>query len=107
MLPSRIIVLDQMPLNRHSKISHRVLCDERVDGRMACRNAKKQPSSQAQIVLQQIWSQVLALEVAAIGLESNCFELGGGSPSAIQIVCNVHKMGFELAVEDIFRNSSL
>jgi amino acid adenylation domain-containing protein/thioester reductase-like protein len=107
MLPSAIIVLDQMPLNRHGKIDRRILCDERVDRQMACRDTKMQPSTQAQLVLQRIWSQVLELEVAAIGLEDNFFELGGDSLSAMQIVCNVRKMGFDLAVEDIFRNPLL
>jgi amino acid adenylation domain-containing protein/thioester reductase-like protein len=103
MLPSAIIVLDQMPLNRHGKIDRRILCDERVSRQMACRDAKRQPSTQAQLVLQRTWSQVLELEVAAIGLEDNFFELGGDSLSAMQIVCNVRKMGFDLTVEDIFR----
>lgn len=107
MLPSTIIVLDQMPLNRHGKIDRRKLCDERVDGQMAWSDAKTQPSTQAQLALQQTWSQVLELEVAAIGLEGNFFELGGDSLSAMQVVCNVRKMGFDLAVEDIFRNPSL
>ncbi|KAM3513247.1 hypothetical protein MY11210_003113 [Beauveria gryllotalpidicola] len=107
MLPSAIIVLEQMPLSRHGKIDRRILCDERVDGQMACRDTKRQPSTQAQLVLQRIWSQVLELEVAAIGLEDNFFELGGDSLSAMQIVCNVRKMGFDLAVEDIFRNPLL
>ncbi|KAI1812776.1 non-ribosomal peptide synthetase [Poronia punctata] len=107
MLPSAIVVLDQMPLNRHGKIDRRMLCDERVDRQMADRESKTQPSTQAQLVLQRIWSQVLELDVAAIGLEDNFFELGGDSLSAMQIVCNVRKMGFDLAVEDIFRNPLL
>lgn len=107
MLPSAIIVLDQMPLNRHGKIDRRILSDEKIDRQMTCRDTKRKPSTQAQLVLQRIWSQVLELEVAAIGLEDNFFELGGDSLSAMQIVCNVRKMGFDLAVEDIFRNPLL
>ncbi|KAM3551593.1 hypothetical protein MY1884_007644 [Beauveria asiatica] len=107
MLPSAIIVLDQMPLNRNGKIDRRVLCDQRVDRQAACWDAKRQPSTQAQLILQRIWSQVLELDIVAIGLEDNFFELGGDSLSAMQIVCNVRKMGFDLAVEDIFRHPVL
>ncbi|KAJ4159128.1 uncharacterized protein LMH87_008041 [Akanthomyces muscarius] len=107
MLPSAIIVLEEMPLSRNGKIDRRMLCDKKIDRQMSCTDAKRQPSTQEQLVLHRIWSQILELEDAAIGLEDNFFELGGDSLSAMRVVCSIRKMGFDLAVEDIFRNPLL
>jgi amino acid adenylation domain-containing protein len=69
--------------------------------------AKRQPSTTAQRILQQLWAQVLNLPSNAIGADDNFFRLGGDSITAMQLAGVARKNGLFLAVTDVFRYNTL
>ncbi|OAA37396.1 peramine synthetase [Metarhizium rileyi] len=68
---------------------------------------KRQPLSDMERLLCDVWSKVLGLERRSIGPESNFFHLGGDSIAAMKSVGEARKSGIKVAVADVFRHPSL
>lgn len=60
-----------------------------------------------QQVLLRAWSKVLNVDVNRLGLQSNFFNLGGDSITAIDLVSNMRKRGYLLTVGDVLTHASL
>ncbi len=63
------------------------------------------PESPAEKIICQVWEQVLNID--AVGVEDNYFELGGDSILALQVVTQMRRQGWEVKVKDIFGQQSV
>ncbi|EFY88504.1 nonribosomal peptide synthase, putative [Metarhizium acridum CQMa 102] len=102
MVPQVIEILDRMPLNRNGKIDRLALV-KGLEGRASARGPIRQPVSEAQRLMLQVWAQVLKIEASTIGTDASFFHLGGSSISAMKVVAEAREIGMNLSVADIFR----
>ncbi|KAK1912702.1 hypothetical protein P3342_004638 [Pyrenophora teres f. teres] len=68
---------------------------------------KRQPSTEAEQTMQQLWAQVLRIEPDSIGLDDSFFRLGGDSIAAMKLVGEARRMGLQLSVADVFQHPKL
>jgi amino acid adenylation domain-containing protein len=86
MIPSRIVRLDALPLNRNGKVDLPTLAtlpesEDNSDSEFV------PPGTPAEELLARIWTEVLQKE--RIGVHDNFFELGGHSLLALQIISHI------------------
>ncbi|KAI1744645.1 acetyl-CoA synthetase-like protein [Xylaria scruposa] len=68
---------------------------------------KRQPDSESQRQMQEIWARVLKIPAASIGVDDNFFELGGDSIGVMVVAAEARKLGLHLTTAGMFRNPSL
>ncbi|KAH8662495.1 hypothetical protein BX600DRAFT_382509 [Xylariales sp. PMI_506] len=113
MVPYLIVFLDEMPLNQNGKLDRQALASmhERSGPNRyhqpLTQAFQRQPKSDTEIQLQQIWSHVLGLDQSSINRQDGFFHLGGDSIAAMTVASQARKVGINLAVTDIFRHSVL
>ncbi|CAA9959472.1 Nonribosomal peptide synthetase 3 [Pyrenophora teres f. maculata] len=78
-----------------------------VEMRTSSQGPKRQPSTEAERTMQQLWAHVLGIEPDSIGLDDSFFRLGGDSIAAMKLVSKAHRMRLQLSVADIFRHHTL
>lgn len=96
MIPSFLIGLRDMPLNRNGKIDRKALPDPAfttVVGETVL------PRNELEKLIAAAWSKVLGR--AGFGVTDNFFEIGGDSLRSIALVAELQK-NFEVRVNDIF-----
>ncbi|HSS51036.1 MAG TPA: phosphopantetheine-binding protein, partial [Thermoanaerobaculia bacterium] len=86
MVPSGIVVLDQLPLTDNGKVDRRRLPDLEVKGPAAGRTLPRNPLEQE---LAAVWSEVLG--IGGIRVEDNFFDLGGHSLRAMQLITRLRR----------------
>ncbi|MGB9092049.1 MAG: amino acid adenylation domain-containing protein, partial [Pseudomonas farsensis] len=79
MVPSRIIVLDALPLNPNGKVDRKALPLPGVSERHY-----QAPRNQAEKALVEVWQEVLGVE--RVGVTDNFFELGGDSLRILKVL---------------------
>src|SRR5262245_47437842 len=104
MVPSAIVLLDEMPVNTNGKIDRGRLPQPEFDRELSERKYR-QPATEAEQALAQIWSEVL--QVPRVGTADNFFELGGDSILAIQISARARQAGLHLTPKDIFERRTI
>ncbi|KAH8727296.1 condensation domain-containing protein, partial [Phaeosphaeriaceae sp. PMI808] len=75
--------------------------------RTSSQGPKRQPSTEAEQTMQQLWARVLGIEADSIGLDDSFFRLGGDSIAAMKLVGEARRTGLQLSVADIFRHPTL
>ena len=105
MIPSAIVLLDELPLTSNGKVDRRALpAPEEV--RTEGEENFVAPQTPFEEVLAGIWSNVL--RTTRIGVNDNFFELGGHSLLAMQIVSRIREaLGVEIPVRTIFEKQTL
>ena len=105
MVPSVVVQLAEMPVNRRGKIDRQAL--PAPDGaRPQLQPEFIAPRTPFEHMLAEIWSQVLGIE--KIGVKDNFFGLGGHSILAAQVMGQVHAaINIELPVYDLFENPTI
>ncbi|MBO1257199.1 hypothetical protein J3L16_16075, partial [Alteromonas sp. 5E99-2] len=91
MIPSRFIILADLPLNANGKLDKKALTALLVhsdEASSAQDEAAKGPQEQ---LLAEIWQTLLNVE--RVGRHDNFFELGGDSILALQVVARARKQG--------------
>ncbi|WP_052019919.1 non-ribosomal peptide synthetase [Paenibacillus sp. JCM 10914] len=104
MIPSHLINLDVMPLTSNGKLDRKALAEIPVR-RMETERGYEQPRTTNEILLKQIWEQVLGVE--DIGTHDNFFELGGDSILSIQIVSRANQAGVLITPKQLFENQTI
>ncbi|MDQ3280053.1 MAG: amino acid adenylation domain-containing protein [Acidobacteriota bacterium] len=99
MLPSRIVIVDALPLTSNGKVDRKALAES--EGRELAAAAYVAPATDAERVLAEVWSEVLALP--KIGTREHFFHVGGDSIRAIQIVSRLAARQWKLDVATLFR----
>jgi amino acid adenylation domain-containing protein len=104
MIPAFFVPLPSFPLTTNGKIDRRAL--PAPDARRPILKADYLPPKTAnQLLLAQIWSQVL--EVDPVGIRDNLFELGGDSIRSIAILSWAQQKGLRLTLPEIFQHPTI
>jgi tyrocidine synthetase-3 len=104
MMPSYIMQIERIPLTANGKIDRNALpTPEIIPGSeyIAPRNIVEE-------TLVQLWSEVLLIDNASIGIDDNFFELGGHSLKATVLVSKIHKaLDVQVPLAEIFRTPTV
>nr|WP_318196226.1 non-ribosomal peptide synthetase [Pseudomonas fluorescens]VVN35331.1 Linear gramicidin synthase subunit B [Pseudomonas fluorescens] len=103
MVPSRILVLDALPLSPNGKVERKALpAPEAIERKHVA------PRNELEQALVQIWQEVL--EVEQLGITDNFFELGGDSLRILKVLSKVRSrpaLGFELKLRDMMNSPTI
>ena len=98
MIPSRFVIIKEIPLTPTGKIDRRALPEpsplQKVERGLYV------PITIKEKILLNVWSEVLGIQNP--GPQDNFFEFGGDSIKAIQLASRLHDRGFVLNLVDIF-----
>ncbi|MCK1516314.1 amino acid adenylation domain-containing protein [Bradyrhizobium sp. 190] len=104
MVPSAIVILEQMPLTPNGKIDRRALPAPHEDAQ--ARRGYEAPEDEIEIALAKIWAELLG--VSQIGRNDHFFELGGHSLLAVRVLSRVsQEIGVSVPVSDLFVHPEL
>jgi len=87
MVPSRVVMLEAMPLTVNGKVDRRALA-ALLAAEAGDTDGAVSPRSDLEQQVAAIWQQALGLD--SVGVESPLFALGGHSLTAMQILARVH-----------------
>ncbi|MGR3742651.1 MAG: non-ribosomal peptide synthetase [Pseudooceanicola nanhaiensis] len=100
MIPAVFVALDAFPLNPNGKIDRARLTEPE-----AAESGGRQAETEAEILLQTIWSEVLGREIASV--DQNFFDLGGASVTAMQIASRARARGMTLTPVQMFEHQTI
>jgi amino acid adenylation domain-containing protein len=102
MIPSQIMVLEQLPLTANGKLDRRALPAPNT----AVLHEFEIPITPTEELLASLWQGLLKIQ--SVGRSENFFELGGHSLLATQLVARIRdSFGVELSVRKVFEQSVL
>jgi len=109
MVPEVFFVVAQLPMTTSGKTHRRRLremgasfsAQQLAEARTQNQGPKRQPSTEKEKTLQQLWARVLNIELDSIGLDDSFFQLGGDSIAAMKLVAEARQIGLHLVVADI------
>ncbi|CAL2107141.1 hypothetical protein T190115A13A_320001 [Tenacibaculum sp. 190524A02b] len=103
MVPLIWIEMEEMPLMSNGKLDKKALPNP--DGIMLTKNEYIAPRNETEEKVVAIWQELLGIE--KIGIHDNFFELGGHSLLVVQLITRLQKIGFHIAVKEIFSNATV
>ncbi|EFQ91494.1 hypothetical protein PTT_11654 [Pyrenophora teres f. teres 0-1] len=92
---------------RLQEIGASITAQQLAEIRTSSQGPKRQPSTEAERTMQQLWARVLGIEPDSIGLDDSFFRLGGDSITAMKLVGEARRAELRLSVADIFRHPRL
>ncbi|KFZ18629.1 hypothetical protein V501_01109 [Pseudogymnoascus sp. VKM F-4519 (FW-2642)] len=114
MIPSAYIPMDKMPMTTTGKTDRRRLREiggsltlEQLAQLNPSRGERRQPTTAAEVQLQQVWATVLGIEAGSIGVDDNFLRIGGDSIGAMRLVGAARDQGLLLTVADVFKQPRL
>jgi acyl carrier protein len=107
MVPAAFVPLPSFPLTPNGKVNRRALPPpEAAQYRVSKPTVAPRTPTEQEIAA--IWSEVLLLEIARIGIDDNFFELGGHSLRAVQVLNRMQeRFGVELSIEALFDKQTI
>ncbi|SFI44374.1 amino acid adenylation domain-containing protein [Nitrosomonas sp. Nm34] len=101
MLPSAIVVLENLPLNANGKVDRKRLPEPELvsDKQYAA------PEGEVEKTLAAIWAEGLGL--GRVGRNDNFFELGGDSILSLQIVTQARRAGWKITPRQLFERQTI
>jgi amino acid adenylation domain-containing protein len=105
MVPSRILVVPEIPLNTNGKVDARRLLAESRSTAPAPRVADAPQRDSFSARIQEIWAEVLRR--TDIEPTDNFFDVGGHSFALITVQQRMAEVGLEISVTDLFRFSTI
>ncbi|HEY4312212.1 MAG TPA: amino acid adenylation domain-containing protein [Pirellulales bacterium] len=104
MLPSAIVVLDELPRLSCAKVDVAALPEPAWE-RKANASQLAAPSTDAERVLATVWAEVLGR--AQVGIHDNFFDIGGDSIRSIQVVARAGAAGWRITPKQLFQNQTI
>ncbi len=106
MVPQRITVIEQFPLNSNGKIDRKALAVIADKSAQHSRSIKSRPpETDVEKRLASLWNKLLNVDP---GVEDNFFELGGHSLLAMQLITQVEKeFSTKLSLQSLFENPTV
>jgi hypothetical protein len=103
MIPSWWVMMEEMPRTPNGKVDRRALPApgggrERIE-------EEGGPRTEAEVILAEIWKQVLGLE--RVGMDESFFHLGGDSILSIQIIARANQAGLRLTPKQLFQHQTI
>jgi amino acid adenylation domain-containing protein/non-ribosomal peptide synthase protein (TIGR01720 family) len=71
------------------------------------KDEKRQPSTEVEKQLQQLWARVLNIEATSIGLDDSFLRLGGDSITAMQISSGARQLQLRISTGDILQKKTI
>ena len=100
MVPQIWVELEQLPLTPNGKVNRKALPEPDMSGLL--QNQFVAPRNEKDIVLCEIWQEVLGVE--KIGIQDDFFELGGHSLTAMRLVAAISReLEIEFEIRDLFQ----
>ncbi|KAH8678409.1 non-ribosomal peptide synthetase [Xylariales sp. PMI_506] len=101
MIPARILVIEQMPINANGKVDRRELTRRaHIARRSQVSSVQSSPSNEVENILIEEFTMVLGMEVS---VNDNFFDLGGHSLLATKLAARVsQRLDIHISVKDIF-----
>lgn len=99
MVPSALVVLDELPLSSNGKVDRARLPAVSVE------RTAQPPSTPVEAALAAVFSA--ALNVQQVGVHDDFFELGGDSILSIQVVSGAQRAGLRITSKDVFRHRTV
>ncbi|MFO0958314.1 MAG: amino acid adenylation domain-containing protein [Isosphaeraceae bacterium] len=103
MVPSLYAILPGLPLSANGKVDRKAL--PAPDPSSSSSAGFVAPRTDAERALSAIVAEVL--EVEAVGVEDNLFELGLDSIRGVQVATRARREGFELSPAELFRHQTI
>ncbi|ARU63540.1 hypothetical protein CBW65_22920 [Tumebacillus avium] len=104
MVPHAFVLLENIPLTSNGKVDRKLLpAPDRQ--RSEERNSFAAPSTPMELLLAEVWQEVLGLE--RVGVQENFFELGGDSIIGIQIIAKAKRAGVSLTPKQLFQHQTI
>ncbi|KAH8810602.1 hypothetical protein F5884DRAFT_698551 [Xylogone sp. PMI_703] len=114
MVPSMIILVEEIPLTSSQKIDRSRLLDlaaahlaKRHQNIRNRKNIKRVPTNAIEAQLQQIWARVLNIDVESIGIEDPFISLSGDSISAMQVASRARAAGIRLSAQQVLKEKTI
>ncbi|TLD23482.1 nonribosomal peptide synthetase [Venturia nashicola] len=114
MIPKVYIPLEHMPLTTSGKLDRKSL-QEFASGMSASERAKFSgqqtdylpPVGEKEVLLQDIWAEILNVKPKAISRNDSFIRLGGDSILAMKLVATARQRRLQMSVADVFRSPVL
>jgi amino acid adenylation domain-containing protein len=104
MVPSYFVLLEELPVTANGKLDRQTL-PEPLRITREQENAFAAPRNHIEALLAQTWKSVMFLD--KVGINDNFFQLGGDSINAIQVISRINKKGYNLSVQNLYRNLTI
>ncbi|SDY75283.1 amino acid adenylation domain-containing protein [Nitrosomonas sp. Nm33] len=101
MIPSAIVILENLPLNANGKVDRKLLPEPEFVGV----SDYEAPQGEVEEALAIIWSEVLS--ITQVGRNDNFFELGGDSIISLQIVTKARRAGWKITPRQLFERQTI
>jgi acyl carrier protein len=106
MVPTRFILLPQLPALANGKLDRKTLIGMKVPGLDT--RPRRPPEGESEVSIAQIWAELLKLDVSEIGRDDNFFALGGNSLDAARLRVRIReRLACDVELEDLFDNAVL
>ncbi|KAE8351114.1 hypothetical protein BDV28DRAFT_137786 [Aspergillus coremiiformis] len=113
MVPSLLILLLYLPLTPSGKTDQRFLQQEasklsaEVLASYSTSSAEREPSTEAQRALRQIFADALAVQANTIGIDQSFLDIGGDSLFAMRVFASCRKHDLGIAMTDLLEHKSI
>ncbi|KAL4793121.1 hypothetical protein BDV19DRAFT_400169 [Aspergillus venezuelensis] len=114
MSPSMYAPVSQLPLNLSGKIDRRAVTqfinkqeDAQLHQYLSVSGPHKEPSTETEYKLQQLWAKTLGVDVSQVSADSHFFHIGGDSVAAMRVVSVARDVELVLRVADLFEHPVL
>ena len=104
MVPSHFVFLQEFPLTPNGKVD-RLSLPQPESERPELDNQFEAPQTETEIILAQVWEDVLGVE--GVGIHDNFFELGGDSILSIQVIARAKEQGVDLTTRQFFQEPTI
>ncbi|UKZ82421.1 NRPS [Trichoderma virens FT-333] len=114
MIPTLFVPIKSMPLVTSGKLDRKLLLKltasvpkEQLEEYALTGGDKRQPETEMEYRLQELWAVLLNMPAASIGRDDSFMRIGGDSIAAIRLVAKARENGVSISVNDIFSDPRL
>ena len=103
MVPAYFVRMNAIPVTANGKLNRKALPEHEVKS-----ERYEQPATETEHKLVEIWSEVLKLNSANIGVNANFFELGGHSLKALELINLIYQgLNIEVPLKEVFKKITI
>jgi amino acid adenylation domain-containing protein len=103
MVPSTVMLLADLPLTANGKLDKKALPQPHHAGQVVF----EAPVSEQEVLLAQVWAQVLGLDEGSIGRKDNFFASGGHSLALLRYRLLLKAQGFDIPIAVLYQSQTL
>ncbi|KAG9375540.1 PP-binding domain containing protein [Pyrenophora tritici-repentis] len=115
MVPGVYFSVAQLPMTTSGKTDRKRLreigatfsAQQLAELRTRSQGPKRQPSTDKEKAMQQLWAQVLNIDADSIGLDDSFFRLGGDSITAMQVSSTARSLQISVTTADILEQKTI